>query len=100
MRRRKTTPPSGPSDRGVRRWLRHPGRRSMPTEPPDAAWPRLSFKAWEETGRTLHLWTQVVGKVRLALTPWLNHSWQSPLYVSPRGLTTGLVFHGTRAFEI
>lgn len=57
----------------------------------DAVWPALAFGAWRETGETLHLWSQIVGKVRLARTPWLNHSWQTPLYVSARGLSTGLI---------
>jgi hypothetical protein len=39
-------------------------------------WPELPYAAWEDTRNTLHLWTQIVGKIRLALTPWLNHSWQ------------------------
>ena len=51
-------------------------------------WPDLSYPAWRETLASLHLWTQIVGKVRLSLTPWVNHSWQVPLYVSARGLTT------------
>ncbi|MBV9727647.1 MAG: hypothetical protein JO299_21015 [Gammaproteobacteria bacterium] len=51
-------------------------------------WPDLSYAAWRDTVATLHLWTQIVGKVRLSLTPWVNHSWQVPLYVSARGLTT------------
>lgn len=53
-----------------------------------AAWPDLPFPDWRDTAVTLHLWTQVVGKVRLALTPWLNHGWQVPLYVTARGLGT------------
>jgi hypothetical protein len=52
----------------------------------DPAWPKLDFAAWRETGETLHLWTQIVGKTRLALTPWLNHSWHVPFYVTARGL--------------
>ncbi|MGE0061972.1 MAG: DUF5996 family protein [Xanthobacteraceae bacterium] len=52
-------------------------------------WPALPYAAWKDTKDTLHLWTQIVGKVRLALTPWLNHSWHVALYVSARGLTTG-----------
>jgi hypothetical protein len=52
-------------------------------------WPELDYPQWRETAITLQLWTQVVGKIRLSLTPWLNHSWQVPLYVSARGLTTG-----------
>jgi Family of unknown function (DUF5996) len=51
-------------------------------------WPELSYTAWKNTRDTLHLWTQVVGKVRLTLTPWLNHSWHVALYVTARGLTT------------
>jgi hypothetical protein len=71
------------------------------TEPVDPhIWPKLGGAAWGETYNTLHLWTQVVGKVRLARTPWLNHSWQTPLYVTPRGLTTGLISHGERAFDM
>lgn len=53
-----------------------------------AAWPDLPYSAWQETAATLQLWTQVVGKVRLELTPWLNHGWQVPLYVTARGLGT------------
>ena len=65
-----------------------------------AIWPELSYPAWKETGDALHLWTQVAGKVRLALTPWLNHSWHVPLYVDARGLTTSPIPYGSRTFEI
>lgn len=59
---------------------------------PDAVrWPALPLTEWQETRDTLHLWTQIVGKVRLALEPMLNHWWQVPLYVSARGLTTSLM---------
>jgi len=51
-------------------------------------WPELPYAAWKDTRDTLHLWTQVVGKIRLALTPWLNHSWHVALYVTANGLTT------------
>lgn len=51
-------------------------------------WPDLPYAAWKDTRDTLHLWTQAVGKVRLALTPWLNHSWHVALYITARGLTT------------
>src|SRR5262245_55224024 len=51
-------------------------------------WPELPLTAWRDTRDTLHLWTQIVGKIRLALTPWLNHSWHVVLYVTARGLTT------------
>lgn len=54
----------------------------------EALWPELAYQNWRETAITLQLWTQIVGKVRLALTPWLNHSWQVPLYVTSRGLGT------------
>lgn len=63
-------------------------------------WPELPYDAWKETCSTLHLWTQVVGKVRLSQTPWLNHSWQVALYVTPRGLSTSSIPHGTDAFQI
>jgi len=64
------------------------------------SWPDLPYTAWRETYATLHLWMQIVGKVRLSLTPWLNHSWHVTLYVTARGLTTSPIFHGERAFEI
>src|SRR5215218_10352181 len=72
----------------------------MPPPSDTARWPELPFAAWKDTCETLHLWTQIVGKVRLAQTPWLNHSWQTPLYLTPRGLTTGPIPHGTRAFDL
>ena len=65
-----------------------------------AAWPPLSQLEWRDTYATLHLFTQVVGKVRLVQTPWINHSWSVSLAVSPRGLTTGWVPHGDEALEI
>jgi len=64
------------------------------------AWPRLSYPEHRETIETLHLWTQIVGKVRLACTPWLNHSWHVPLYVNASGLGTGLVPYAVRSFQI
>jgi hypothetical protein len=51
-------------------------------------WPELPLSAWKDTRDTLHLWTQIVGKIRLALTPWLNHSWHVALYLTARGLST------------
>jgi hypothetical protein len=63
-------------------------------------WPDLPYQAWRETAATLQLWTQVVGKVRLALTPWLNHSWQVPLYVTARGLGTSPIPIGHEILEI
>ena len=61
---------------------------------------RNCHAAWKETCRTLHLSTQIVGKIRLAQTPWLNHSWHVTLYVAARGLTTSPIPHGTRQFQI
>jgi hypothetical protein len=63
-------------------------------------WPRLPLDEWQETYKTLHLWSQIVGKIRLSQMPWINHSWHVPLYVTPRGLTTSLMPDGIRAFEI
>jgi len=63
-------------------------------------WPDLSLAAWNDTRTTLHLWTQIVGKVRLVLTPWTNHSWHVPLYVTARGLGTSLIPYGGTAFEM
>src|SRR6476661_8048748 len=64
------------------------------------SWPDLTLSAWDDTLATLHMWTQVVGKVRLALEPMINHWWQVPLYVSARGLTTSLMHVGGRGLEI
>src|SRR5688500_17391421 len=63
-------------------------------------WPALPYAAWKDTCATLHLWTQIVGKIRLTQTPWLNHSWHVTLYVSARGLTTSPVPFGGRTLEI
>jgi Family of unknown function (DUF5996) len=63
-------------------------------------WPALAIEDWQATCTTLHLWAQVVGKIRLALTPWLNHSWHVPLYVSPRGLRTSAIPYRQTQFEI
>lgn len=63
-------------------------------------WPQLPYGEWRETCTTLHLWTQIVGKIRLVKTPWINHSWHVVLYLSPRGLTTSPIVDGTRQFQI
>ena len=63
-------------------------------------WPDLPYPAWRETCTTLHRWTQIVGKIRLSQTPWLNHSWHTVLYVTARGLTTSLIPFNGRAFQI
>jgi len=63
-------------------------------------WPALPLAEWRETCETLHRWTQIVGKVRLALTPLVNHWWNVPLYVHPRGLTTSMIPYRDSAFEL
>jgi hypothetical protein len=67
---------------------------------PQIPWPESPTSAWRETYETLQLWTQIVGKIRLAREPWLNHSWHVVLYVTPRGLTTSPIPDGTRTFQI
>ncbi|XIA66580.1 DUF5996 family protein [Bradyrhizobium sp. TZ2] len=67
---------------------------------PKASWPELPTAAWRDTYATLHLWTQIAGKIRLTKSPWLNHSWHVTLYVTPRGLTTSPVPYGARTFQI
>ncbi|HVG11175.1 MAG TPA: DUF5996 family protein [Thermoanaerobaculia bacterium] len=67
---------------------------------PHDTWPSLPLEAWADTCATLHLWTQIVGKIRLAQSPWANHSWHVTLYVTARGLTTSPIPHGTRTFQI
>ena len=67
---------------------------------PQAAWPELSTADWRETYETLHLWTQIVGKIRYVRSPWLNHSWHVALYVTARGLTTSPIPDGVRSFQI
>ena len=69
----------------------------MPATDP---WPSLPLEAWSDTCATLHMWTQIVGKIRLTQTPWINHSWHVTLYVTARGLTTSLISYEARAFEI
>ena len=64
------------------------------------AWPELPLEAWTDTLATLHMWTQIVGKVRLVQSPWVNHSWHVTMYVTSRGLTTSPIPHGTRTFEM
>jgi Family of unknown function (DUF5996) len=75
--------------------MTEPSSRARP-EP----WPALPYEGWKDTYATLHLWTQIVGKVRLARTPWANHSWHVTLYVTPRGLTTSAIPYEGRTFQI
>ncbi len=67
---------------------------------PEVTWPELPWQDWEATISTLHLWTQIVGKVRLALAPPLNHWWQVTLYASARGMTTSPMPYGRRSFQV
>ena len=65
-----------------------------------ASWPSLPLDEWRDTYATLHMWSQIVGKTKLACSPALNHWWHVALVVSARGLTTGVMYHGGRAFEV
>ena len=64
------------------------------------SWPSLALQEWIATRDTLHLWLQIIGKIRLKQTPWVNHGWHTTLYVSSRGLTTSTIPHGDREFQI
>ncbi len=66
----------------------------------DTQWPALPFEAWADTAETLHLWTQIVGKVRMVHSPWVNHAWHVTLYVTPRGLSTGTIVDGAQTFQL
>jgi hypothetical protein len=68
--------------------------------PASDEWPSLPFQEWKDTCATLHMWTQIVGKIRLVQTPWINHSWHTTLYITSRGLTTSPIPYGTRTFQI
>lgn len=74
----------------------------MPLSPSSAvsAWPALPYEAWKDTCATLHRWTQIVGKIRAAQTPWVNHSWHVTLYVTACGLSTSPIPFGSRVFQI
>ena len=64
------------------------------------SWPHAPLEDWAQTRATLHMWTEIVGKIRLALAPMVNHWWQVPLYVSTRGLTTSAIPYAGRTFEM
>ena len=64
------------------------------------SWPALPLEAWQDTRDTLHMWTQIVGKVRLASSPLINHWWEVPLYISARGLTTSAIPYKRGVFEV
>jgi hypothetical protein len=65
-----------------------------------SGWPELPLEAWQDTYATLHMWTQIVGKVRLALSPRINHWWEVPLYVNAAGLTTSPIPYKGGVFEV
>ncbi|MGH8727271.1 MAG: DUF5996 family protein [Burkholderiales bacterium] len=73
---------------------------TLSVESRSQVWPSLALEAWSDTYATLHLWTQIVGKIRLAQSPWVNHSWHVTLYVTARGLSTSPIPYGTRTFQI
>ncbi|HEU5052126.1 MAG TPA: DUF5996 family protein, partial [Hanamia sp.] len=63
-------------------------------------WPVLSYEKSKDTFETLHMWTQIVGKIKLAILPWINHSWQVTLHISPTGLTTENIPYKDGSFRI
>ena len=73
---------------------------TIPATARSEIWPSLPLQAWSDTCATLHMWMQIVGKIRLAQCPWVNHSWHVTLYVTARGLTTLPIPYGTRTFQI
>jgi hypothetical protein len=73
---------------------------ALPFSPNPDSWPELPLAGWQDTYATLHMWTQIVGKVRLALSPRINHWWEVALYVDARGLTTSAIPYGDGSFEI
>jgi len=78
--------------------MRHQSDHSLPDH--SECWPALPLASWKDTFATLHMWTQIVGKIRLALAPRVNHWWNVPFYVSARGLTTSVIAYGRRVFEM
>ena len=80
--------------------LGEPSPSSHAIQIPSQQWPALPLDAWQSTRDTLHMWTQVVGKVRLALSPNVNHWWDTTLYLSARGLTTSAIPYGAEVFEV
>src|SRR4051812_22024529 len=78
--------------------MTHLTRSNMPRDAEQ--WPSLPFQEWKDTYATLHMWTQIVGKIRLVQTPWVNHSWHVTLYVTSRGLTTSPIPYESRMFQI
>jgi len=73
---------------------------ALPNNLNQGSWPALPLDAWQDTYATLHMWTQIVGKVRLALSPRINHWWEVALYVNARGLTTSAIPYDGKIFEV
>ena len=82
----------------IAEWFREGGK--FPMVPSESLWPELAYTKWRDTAVTLHMWTQIVGKVRLALTPWINHGWHVALYVTARGLGTSPIPVGREILEL
>src|SRR3954447_25119803 len=95
-------PKADPATRRAARHRRRDGGLRAALSPMNgtALWPALPYPTWRETAATLQLWTQIVGKVRLTLTPWANHGWQVPLYVTARGLGTSPIPVGGEILEL
>jgi hypothetical protein len=75
-------------------------QKSFGSTPGSDHWPSLAFQDWKDTYATLHMWLQIVGKIRLSHTPWINHSWHTTMYVTSRGLTTSPIPYDNRIFQI
>src|SRR5690606_21744861 len=73
---------------------------TLPNRSHPSDWPELPFAAWSDTAATLHMWTQIVGKIRLVQSPWTTQSWHVALYVTARGLGTSPIAHGGRVFDM
>jgi hypothetical protein len=80
--------------------LTEPGPANVPEDHPQDRWPELPWREWQPTISTVHVWLQIVGKVRMALATPLNHWWHITLYVSSRGLTTSAIPYGPREFQV
>ena len=72
----------------------------MSTTTPNPDWPAIPFAEWQETYAVVHLYLQIVGKYRLAHTPWVNHAWHATFYPTPRGLTTSMIPDGEGGIEV
>ena len=80
--------------------MHHTRNESTVPQMSNNTWPELILEEWQDTLATVHMWTQIVGKIRMETTPLVNHWWNVPLYVTARGLTTSPMPYGDRIFEI